>query len=286
MINMRIVVCIKQVPDTREIRVDPETNNLIRNGVPSIMNPHDMEALKQALAIKADTGAEVVTVSMGPGQAVEILQESLDMGADGAVLLSDRAFAGADTLATGYTLSAAAKKLNADVIFCGAEAIDGCTAQVGPIIAEELGWPHFTHVTGLEIKETRSIVTREIREGVETYECEGPFVACIAQCAAEFTEPGAASDRKPEIWNLESLYFEPDRIGMRGSPTKVTKVIVSGKNTSGFIMIDGSLPVRERIRRIVNGGIEPQKVSLIRESPGTAAGIILNEEILRNRLLS
>ncbi|MEG1362668.1 MAG: electron transfer flavoprotein subunit beta/FixA family protein, partial [Lachnospiraceae bacterium] len=136
---MKIVVCIKQVPDTNEVRLDPVTGTLIRDGVPSIMNPDDKAGLEAALAIKDETGAEVSVVSMGPPQADAVLREGLAMGADKAYLITDRAFGGADTLATSTTVAAALKKLEFDLIIAGRQAIDGDTAQVGPQIAEHLG---------------------------------------------------------------------------------------------------------------------------------------------------
>jgi len=138
---MKIVVCVKQVPDTNEVKIDPKTGTLIRDGVPSIINPDDKNALEGALQLKDTYGGHVTVITMGPPQAKVALEEALAMGADEAILVTDRAFAGADTLATSHALAAAIKNLDYDIIFAGRQAIDGDTAQVGPEIAEHLGMP-------------------------------------------------------------------------------------------------------------------------------------------------
>ena len=142
---MNIVVCIKQVPDTAEVKINPETNTLIRDGVENIMNPFDRQALETALILKDTSGAKVTVVSMGTPQATDILKEAIAMGADDAVLISDRALAGSDTLATSVALAAAVRKVGeCDLVLCGKQAIDGDTAQVGPEMAEHLGIPQVT----------------------------------------------------------------------------------------------------------------------------------------------
>ena len=148
---MNIVVCMKQVPDTNEVKIDPKTGTLIREGVPSIINPDDKNALEEALSLKDNHGAHVTVISMGPPQAEKALREALAMGADEAVLVSDRAFAGSDTLATSHTLVATIKKIGYDVIFAGRQAIDGDTAQVGPEIAELLDLPQITYVESVDV---------------------------------------------------------------------------------------------------------------------------------------
>jgi electron transfer flavoprotein beta subunit len=148
--RMNIVVCIKQVPDTAEVKINPETGTLIREGVPSIINPFDMHAIEAGLQVKEKTGGKVTVLTMGPPQAETALRDALSMGADDAVLLSDRAFAGADTWATSFTLSKAMEKLGADIVICGKQAIDGDTAQVGPETAEFLNIPHISYVRKIE----------------------------------------------------------------------------------------------------------------------------------------
>src|SRR3989339_200228 len=148
----KILVCIKQVPDTMEVRIDPETNRIIREGVPSIINPHDFYALEAALRLKEKYGGMPIVCSMGPPQAESALREALSLGFDQAFLLSARGFAGSDTLATSYTLSCLVRKLMpVDIVICGREAMDGSTGQVGPELSENLGWPFFSYVS--EIKE-------------------------------------------------------------------------------------------------------------------------------------
>ena len=164
---MKIFVCIKQVPGISEVKIDPETNTLIREGIPSIMNPHDKHGVELALEIKDKGGGEIIALSMGPPQAEEVLREALSMGADEAYLLTDRAFAGADTLATSHTLALAIQKVMEDggkddpyLVICGVQAIDGDTAQVGPEMAEELGIPQITYVLDFKLEGEKVIVER------------------------------------------------------------------------------------------------------------------------------
>ena len=176
---MELLVCIKQVPDTSEIKLDPETNNLIRTGLPSIVNPYDMHALEAALAVKDQyEGSRVTVVTMGPPQAEAALRECLSLGADDAVLITDRAFGGADTLATSYTIASAIRHVQRtmnrefQMIFCGKQAIDGDTAQVGPQIAEELGMAQATYACELSVDQAaqKAIVKREHENGYEIVE--------------------------------------------------------------------------------------------------------------------
>ena len=164
---MKIVVCLKQVPDTTAVKIDPKTGTLIRDGVPSIINPEDKHALEAALQLKDNNGAEVTVLSMGPPQAKSALREALCMGADKAILITDRAFAGADTLATSKALAGALKKLEYDIIFAGRQAIDGDTAQVGPEIAEHLNIPQVTYVQGVKVEEDGLLVNRALEDGYE-----------------------------------------------------------------------------------------------------------------------
>ncbi|GAG83452.1 unnamed protein product, partial [marine sediment metagenome] len=167
---MKIFVCIKQVPGVSEVRIDPETNSLVREGIPSVTNPFDKNAIELALTIKEELGAEVIAISMGPPQAKEVLREAFAMGVDKAFLLSDKAFAGADTLATSYTLALAIKKIlkgskdkSNYLVVVGAQAIDGDTGQVGPELAEELNIPQITYVQKFELKEDKIFVERIFR---------------------------------------------------------------------------------------------------------------------------
>ena len=162
---MKIIVCVKQVPDTTEIKINPETGTLIRDGVPSILNPDDANALEQALEVKdSQPDTEVVVVTMGPPQAKEMLRECLAMGADDAVLLSDRALGGSDTWATSNAVAAGIRTVGEfDLIFAGRQAIDGDTAQVGPQLAEKLGLPQVSYVEEFEIADDRKTVTSLLR---------------------------------------------------------------------------------------------------------------------------
>ena len=149
---MNIVVCLKQVPDTTVVKIDQKTGTLIRDGVPSIINPEDKHALEAALCLKEKHGGKVTVISMGPPQAKDALREALCMGADDTILITDRAFGGADTLATSRTIASAIRNLDYDIIFGGRQAIDGDTAQVGPEIAEHLGIPQVTYVQNVEVE--------------------------------------------------------------------------------------------------------------------------------------
>ena len=171
---MNIVVCIKQVPDTTEIKIDPVKGTLIRDGVPSIMNPDDKGGLELALRMKDSCGANVTVITMGPPQAELILREAMAMGADRAILLTDRKFAGADTLATSYALAGAMKTMDYDLIIAGRQAIDGDTAQVGPEMAEHLDIPQVSYVIDAQRLENGNLlVKKESEESIQTLEVEG-----------------------------------------------------------------------------------------------------------------
>jgi electron transfer flavoprotein alpha/beta subunit len=184
---MKIIVCIKQVPDTAEVRINPETNTLIRDGVPSIINPYDLHALEAAIKIKEEGSATVTALTMGPPQAEEALREAIAMGVDEGVLLTDRAFAGSDTWATAYTLYRAVETLGFDVILCGKQAIDGDTAQVGPEMAEFLNIPHIAYVKKIEKIEDGSIVVQRLMgEGYDIVESALPVLMTVVR---ELNEP-------------------------------------------------------------------------------------------------
>ena len=175
---MKIIVCIKQVPDTTEVKLDPKTGRLIRDGVPSIINPDDKNALEEALRIKDENPDTTVTVvSMGPPQADVAMREALAMGADEAILISGREFGGSDTWATSYIIATAIKKIpDYDIIFCGRQAIDGDTAQVGPQIAEQLNIPQITYVQKLDIEGDKVIVQRQLEDGYTVVEAKMPVL--------------------------------------------------------------------------------------------------------------
>ena len=248
---MNILVCIKQVPDTTEIKIDPVTNTLIRAGVPSIVNPFDAYALEIAARIKDVTpGTKITLLSMGPDQAKAALKECLAVGGDKAYLVSDRAFGGADTLATSYTLKTAIEKLEEtegrfDIIFCGKQAIDGDTGQTAPSIAEHLDMIRLTYIMSMEIEGDKVIAKRQVEEGVEVIEARLP-VLCTA--TKETNKPRYATIRgkleslKAEIpeLTLEDMkdIIDTTKIGLKGSPTKV-KATFTPKRTATGVRIEG-----------------------------------------------
>lgn len=253
---MKIVVCIKQVPDTADIRINPETNTLMREGVPSIINPFDLNALEAGIRIREQTGGRVTVLTMGPPQAEAALREALSMGADEAVLLSDRAFAGSDTWATSYTLAKAIGTIGADIIFCGKQAIDGDTAQVGPETAEFMGIPHIAYVRKIEEVTDHSIkVQRLMDEGYDVVESSVPVLLTVVK---ELNEPrmpslkGKIAAKKAEIKKLGMADINADErnIGLKGSPTQVKNIFA---------------PEIKAERKMIEGTPEEQADALIEE---------------------
>ncbi len=233
---MHIVCCIKQVPDTAEVRIDPDTNTLVRAGVESISNPYDIVALEEAVSLKERYGGEVTVLSMGPPQAEVCLREALSMGADRVVLLSDRAFAGADTLATSYTLSKAMEKLSRerpiDLVFCGKQAIDGDTAQTGPGVATRLGYTQFTYVLSVDwvdAENRRIQITRKCEGGREVLRGSLPaLLTAELELAVPRRAPLplliASLRRDVEVWDAAALEALPGELGIKGSPTWVRAI--------------------------------------------------------------
>ncbi|WFD10315.1 electron transfer flavoprotein subunit beta/FixA family protein [Tepidibacter hydrothermalis] len=243
---MKIVVCVKQVPDTNEVRINHETGTLIRDGVPSIINPDDKNALEEALRIKDKLDDVNVTVlTMGPPQAKESLNEALAMGADEAILLTDRAFAGSDTWATATILAAAVEKIgDYDIVFCGRQAIDGDTAQVGPEMAEFLDLPQITYVQDLEIKQEdkKVVAKRAIEDGQYIIESSMPVVLTAIK---ELNEPRYMStwgifqnvkNNPVKVMTLDDLEIDITQIGLKGSPTNVYKTFVPTNKFEGEIL--------------------------------------------------
>lgn len=253
---MRIIVCIKQVPDTEElarVRVNPETNTLIREGVPSIINPFDENAIEEALRIKEKKGAEVTVLSMGPPQAEEALKKALAMGVDKAILLSDKNLAGADTLATSYTLAMAIKKIgDFDLILCGKQSIEGDTAQVGPGLAEWLNVPQLTYVRKLEIDGNKIRAERVLEDSFEVVEASLPALVTVTK---EINDPRYPSLRgllkaKKEriaIWSSDDLPIERKKVGMDGSPTQVIKIFTPQPPQKGEILSGETSQVVDRL---------------------------------------
>jgi len=233
---MHIVCFIKQVPDTAEVKIDPETNTLIRSGVESIANPFDVVAVEEAVRLREQYGGKISAFSMGPPQAESVLREALSLGVDEAVLLSDRSFAGADTLATSYTLARTIEKLSekepVDLVLCGKQAIDGDTAQTGPGIATRLGYTQLTYVVDIQWidRDARKLqVKRKIEGGFEIVRGRLPAVVTVE---LELARPRRAA--LPQlirslradipIWNARAIQADPVNLGLKGSPTWVKKI--------------------------------------------------------------
>lgn len=238
---IKIIVCIKQVPDTNEVKLDPITGTLIRDGVPSIINPDDKAGLESALILKDLHGAHVTVLCMGPPQADKALREALAMGADRAILLTDRRFAGADTWATSLTLACAIREIDYDLIIAGRQAIDGDTAQVGPQIAEKLNIPQVSYVEALEVEtgEKSIIVKRIFEEGYHRIRVKFP---CLITTLSEMNVPRYMSvggvfeayrEKNVELWTMDNLVMNPDHAGLKGSPTKVRKSFTKAPKAPG-----------------------------------------------------
>ncbi|SDJ99661.1 electron transfer flavoprotein subunit beta/FixA family protein [Natronincola ferrireducens] len=238
---MKIIVCIKQVPDTTEVKIDPKTGTLIRDGIPSIINPDDKSGLEAALKLKDEAGAHVTVLTMGPPQADLALREVLAMGADRAILLTDRGFAGADTWATSCTLAGAIEKLEYDLIIAGRQAIDGDTAQVGPQIAEHLNLPQVTYVEDLKLQGNEFLLKRSFEDGYHLIKVKPP---CLITTLKEMNEArymkiggvfDAYREKEVEVWNLKDINVDISNIGLKGSPTKVKKAFTKGAKTAGKV---------------------------------------------------
>ncbi len=251
---MKIVVCVKQVPDTAEVRINPETNTLIRDGVQSIINPYDMHAVEAGLQIREKVGGTVTVVTMGPPQAEAALRETISMGVDNAVLLTDRAFAGSDTWATAYALSKAIEYLGADVILCGKQAIDGDTAQVGPEIAEFLDIPHIAYIRKIDdIQNDRIVVQRLMDDGFDVLESSLPVLMTVVR---ELNVPrmpslkGKMAAKKAEIRKLSAADIKADenKLGLKGSPTQVRNIFAPDTKKDRK-MVDGTAV--EKVEAIV-----------------------------------
>lgn len=228
---MKIIVCVKQVPDAKEVKLDPKTNTLSREGVESIMNPYDQHALEEAVRIKEAHGGEVTVLTMGPPQAEAVLRDAVACGADNAVLISDRAFAGADTWATSYTLEKAVRKIGEfDLILCGKQAIDGDTAQVGPGLATRLGVPFITCVQ--KVRETEGnvmTVERMMDDGYDVVKTTLPALLTVVKDINDPRVPSLKGKMKAKkaiitTFSAEDIEADPACIGLPGSPTQVVNV--------------------------------------------------------------
>ena len=261
---MNILVCVKQVPDTTEIKIDPVKNTLIREGVPSIVNPFDGYALEAAARIKdQDPDTKIVVLSMGPEQAKNALKECLAIAADKAYLVSDRAFGGSDTLATSYIICQAVKKVEElegrfDAIFCGKQAIDGDTAQVGPELAEHLDYPQVTYALESEAGDGVLQVKKEVEEGSEIIEVATPCVITFTKPAWDPRYPTIkrkmAANRAeiPTLTAAELPGLNLACAGLKGSPTKVKKTFVPKKKAGGVKLQEDAADAAKKLTTLLN----------------------------------
>lgn len=252
---MKIIVCIKQVPDAVEVKIDPKTGSLIREGVPSIINPYDKNALEAALVLKDNQGAHVTVISMGPLQAEKSLREALSMGADEAILISDRAMIGADTLATSKALAMAIGKLDYDIIFAGTQSMDGSTAQVGPELAERLGIAQVTYVQDIMFVSGDTLkIVKELEDGYEVMTVKIPVLLTVN---SELNTPRYIKmsnvfetfKREIKIWNAEEIGVDISLLGFSGSATKVISSWTKKVKARGQVV---DLPFKEAAAYIVD----------------------------------
>ncbi|MCR3955258.1 MAG: electron transfer flavoprotein subunit beta/FixA family protein [Gudongella sp.] len=249
---MNILVLLKQVPDTTEMKIDKEKGTLIREGVPTITNPDDLAGMEVALRLKDQCGAKVTAVTMGPPQAENMLRELYAMGADDAVLLTDRKFSGADTWATSNTLAAYIKQVDFDLIIAGRQAIDGDTAQVGPQTAEKLGLPQISYVDDvLEFSKEKIVVKKALENNYEVLECPLP---CVITTLSTIAKPrymrvngiSHAFEKDITIKTFDDLNIDPTIIGLKGSPTKVKKTFTKEVHSNSDILnLDGKASARK-----------------------------------------
>lgn len=255
--TMNIIVLVKQVPDTTEVKLDPKTGNLIREGIESIINPDDRHALEAAINLKEVAGGKVTALSMGPPQAIDAISEAIGMGADRGILLSDRAFAGADTWATSFTLGKAIEKIEKyDLIFCGRQAIDGDTAQIGPQVADYLHMSQVSYVYEIEKVNRKSIfVKRRLEDGFEKVRATMPALLTVIE---ELNIPryshvrrliDACKEKTPiEVWNAADIGVQTSEVGLEGSLTHVIKTFAPKFQREGE-MLEGD--TKESVRTLV-----------------------------------
>jgi electron transfer flavoprotein beta subunit len=254
---MNIIVLVKQVPDTSEVKINRETNTLIRDGVPSIINPYDRYAIEEALRLREKHGGKVTAVTMGPPQATEALKEAVSLGVDDVVLLSDRAFAGADTWATSYALSQGIRKIGEyDLVIAGKQAIDGDTAQVGPETADMLGIPFVAYIRKIEHVEGKKMVAERLMdEGYDVVETSLPALITVVK---EINEPRVpslkgkmkAKNLKVTAWTAADIGADVNKLGLKGSPTQVVRIFP---------------PAPRGNREILSGSIEEQVAAVAKK---------------------
>jgi electron transfer flavoprotein beta subunit len=255
---MKIVVCVKQVPGTGDVKFDPETGRVVREGIEVIMNPFDAYAVEQGVLLKEAHGGEAIALSMGPRRAEQTLREALAGGADRGILLNDYRFAGSDTWATGSILAAAVERIGGvDLVLCGRQAVDGDTAQVGPAVAGHLGWPQAAFVSAMtEVSGDRVTVNRMREEGYDVCDLTLPAVITVVKDINSPRIPSLKTrlaSRRAEItvWTAEDIGVDPGRLGLDGSPTRVEEIMPP--------------PARERSRILLKGEPKSSASRLFRE---------------------
>ena len=253
---MEIIVLVKQVPNTSQVKIDPKKGTLIREGVESIVNPEDLTATEAALSLKQEHGGRITAISMGPPQAKEALQEVLAMGVDKGILLTDRAFAGADTLATSYTLGRCIETIGKfDLIISGRQAIDGDTAQIGPQVAEYLGIPQVTYVNKLKKKGKKLIAERSVEDGFEVIETPLPALITVIKDMNKPRYPSVqgimsscvVNEQAIKIWNAADIHADFGSIGLDGSATWVTKTFSPDVKRAGMKLEGSTKQVVEQL---------------------------------------
>ncbi|HBD86193.1 MAG TPA: electron transfer flavoprotein subunit beta [Clostridiales bacterium] len=253
---MKILVFVKQVPDTDDVKLDPRTGNLMREGVQSIMNPLDANAVETAIKLKEEYGGTITAISMGPPQADDVLKKALAMGCDESVLLSDRALGGADTLATGYPLAKAAEKIGGyDLLICGRHAVDAETAQTGPIIAGFLDIPQVTLVDSVKIEDGYAVCTRLLPDRTETVRVRMPALITVCQeiNTPRYPKPAGIMKalKKPRyVWTAKDIECDPAMIGVSGSPSMNKKIFEPPKRNTDTKYFTG--PIEDVAKQIVD----------------------------------
>lgn len=259
---MKVVACIKQVPSVVDVKIDPQKNTLIREGVPSEINPFDEFAVEEAISIKEKYLFENVTaISMGPPQAEEALRACLGMGVDEAILLSDPLLAGSDTFATSYALSRVIEEIGFDIIICGQESTDSSTGQVGPGIAEHLGIPQVTFVSKIvRIFDNKIEVFREVDKGYMVIESKLPILLTVVKgINTPRSSTSVDINKRVKKIGLEDMKYDPKKVGIEGSPTRVIKITYSKNIRNTLVSIPNHLSAHERIKMIMSGGIQENK---------------------------
>jgi len=264
---LHTLVCVKQVPDTTEIKMNPKTNTLDRSSAPTIINPYDAHAVEEAVRIKKKYGGKVSVISMGPPQAQEVIKKCIEMGADEGYLLSDRVFAGSDTLATSYILATGIKKImekeSIDLVFCGKQAIDGDTAQVGPGIASRLGIPQLTYVEyiqSLDLKKNVVVIHRKIDNGYEVVQSKLPCLITVEKSINELSFSPLpnmirAARYKAKAWGINDFKADLTQLGLKGSPTSVRRIFPPSQRAGGELLQGSTDEVVKTLVDKLKGGI-------------------------------